>query len=224
MFKKILTSSWIIGLMLVLGFPPAAAQESGTEIGVAPPGQSAIELIGQIDQQLFTVTAYGYVTWSNNFASDLLFVEGTNPLDRSETGARLTFMGTGTSTARSVHENIFASSVDATLTFYWNESPAGISWDDPNSFASGVAIATISTRLHSILNVQEPDVGVLMVTSDATWNSATGFFVNGQGYQLGHVGLVEHFTFFGQGYRSSTEPLAAQYRFAGNSVGVGGGS
>ena len=31
------------------------AQESTTEIGVAPPGQDALELIGQIDQVAFCV-------------------------------------------------------------------------------------------------------------------------------------------------------------------------
>lgn len=224
MSKKFLMTSWVIVFMLVLGSPAAIAQDSGTEIGVAPTGQSALEIIGQIDQTGFTVTAYGYVTWANNISSDLLFAAGTIPLDRSESGARLTFLGTGTSAARSVHENIFATNLTATLTFYWNETPSGIIWSDSASFGAGVPVATLTIPLHTILNVQEPNVGVLMTFADATWDTITPFTVDGTPYQLGHVGLVEHFTLFGQGFRSSTEPLAAQYRFAGNAVVVSGES
>lgn len=219
MIRKLMLAMLLVVLLPI--FPSADAQTT-TEIGIAPTGQNAMELVGQIDQTGFTVTAYGYVTWANNLVSDLLFTEGTIPLNRTEGAARLTFMGTGTSNARSVHENIFASSVDATLTFYWNETPSGISWTDPNSFGTGVPIASFTARLQSILNVQEPNVGVLMVFTDATQDSATPFTVNAQSYQLGHVGLVQRFTLFGQGYRSSEEPLAANYRFGGNTVVVGG--
>jgi len=221
MIRKLMLAALLVALLLISTFPAAEAQ-TATEIGVAPAGQTGLELIGQIDQTGFTVTAYGYVTWANGLVSDLLFTEGTVPLNRSEGAARLTFMGTGTSNARSVHENIFASSVDATLTFYWNEIPSGISWADPNSFGTGVPIASFTARLQSILNVQEPNVGVLMVFTDATQDSAAPFIVNGQSFQLGHVGVVERFTLFGQGYRSSENPLAANYRFGGNSVVVAG--
>ncbi len=222
MIRKVMLAVLLVALALISNSPAATAQDLSTEFGTAAPGQTAYEVLGQIDQVGFTMTTYGYVTGANGIVTDLLFVEGTSPLNRDEASARLTFTGTGSSLSRSVHENIFSNDVNGTLTFYWNEIPSGISWDDPSSFGKGVPIATITMRLHSILNVQAPDVGVLLASSDGTQDSATPFTINGQSYQFGHTGLVLHVTDFGQGFRSSAEPLAAHYLFGGEAVVVGG--
>jgi subtilisin family serine protease len=216
---RIIKALTIVGLLLT--FSTVNAQGSPTEVGIAPPGQNALELIGQINQSGFNLTAYGYVTDANGLDSNLLFAEGTNAMLRSEQTARLTYYGTGIGISRAVHENIFASVVTATLTFYWNDVPAEFTFDDPASFEQGTPVATLTLRLHSLLNVQEPNVGVLSTVADASQDSAEVFMINGQSYQLGHPGLTERFTLFGQGFRSSTEPLAAQYRFAGNAVLTG---
>lgn len=199
----------------------ALAQDPSTEVGVAVPGQNAIEIIGQIDQSLFNLTTYGYVTHIEGIPDEELFAEGTDPLMRDESNARFTIWGEGQSSGRAIHNNIFASSVNASLEFYYNETPLGASFDTPESFAGGTQIAALSARLYSVLNVQEPNVGVLMVTSDSTQDVAEPFTIGEQSYTLGHVGLLHRFTLFGQGFRSSTEPLAAQYFFGGYAVVVG---
>lgn len=199
----------------------AAQDPDPQEVGVAPPGQNVIEITGQIDQSLFTLTSYGYVTHIAGIPDELLFAEGTSPLMRDASNARFTFWGQGQSTGRSVHENIFASSVDSSLEFYYSETPVGASFDDPDSFAAGTNIANLSARLYSVLNVQEPDIGVLMVVSDATQDTAVSFTLEDQEYTLGHEGLLHRFTLFGQGFRASTDPLAAQYFFGGYGVLVG---
>jgi hypothetical protein len=54
----------------------------------------------------------------------------------------------------------FSSVVSASLTFYYNETPTGATFEDAASFAQGTPIATMTLRLHSILNLQAPDIGV----------------------------------------------------------------
>lgn len=197
------------------------AQDPAAEVGIALPGQNVIEIIGQIDQNLFTLTSYGYVTHIAGIPDEQLFAEGTSPLMRDAENALFTFWGTGESNGRAIHNNIFASSVDSTLEFYYNETPLGASFDDPNSFKSDTRISLLAARLYSVLNVQEPDVGVLMVVSDSTQEEAESFLLGDQTYTLGHVGLVHRFTLFGQGFRSSADPLGAEYFFAGYAVLVG---
>lgn len=197
------------------------AQDPSTEVGIAAPGQNVIEIIGQIDQSLFTLTTYGYVTHIAGIPDELLFAEGTSPLMRDASNARFTFLGVGEANGRAIHKNIFASSVDSTLEFYYNETPVGANFDEPDTFASGTPITILSARLYSVLNVQEPDIGVLMVSSDSSQDTAESFSIGDQTYTLGHIGLLYHFTLFGQGFRSSTEPLAAQYFFGGYAVFVG---
>ena len=208
-------------LVAVIGVAGVAAQGPGTEVGVGVPGQNAIELVGTIDQLLFTLTAYGYVTHIDGIPDELLFAEGTNPLMRDAANARLTFHGTGNSVGRAIHENIFASPVEATLQFYFNETPVGASFDSPVSFMSGDAIASLTERLYSVLNVQEPNIGVLMVEGDTTQDTVAPFTLQGETYTLGHEGLMQHFTLFGQGFRSSTDPLTAQFFFAGRGTSLG---
>ncbi len=197
------------------------AQDPPTQVGVANPGQNTIEIIGQIDQELFTLTTYGYVTHIAGLPDEMLFAEGTSPLMRDASTARFTFHGTGDSNGRAIHNNIFASSVDSTLNFYYSETPVGATFDDADTFINGTPIASLSARLYSVLNVQEPNIGVLMVASDSQQETAEPFTLGDVQYQLGAVGLLNHFTLFGQGFRSSTDPLAAQYNFGGYAVQVG---
>jgi hypothetical protein len=208
-------------LIMLVSVGGASAQGPTTEVGVGVPGQNAIELVGTIDQLMFTLTAYGYVTHIDGIPDELLFAEGTNPLMRDASNARFTFHGAGSSIGRAIHENIFASPVEASLQFYFNETPVGASFDTPASFISGDPIAEVTERLYSVLNVQEPNIGVLMVQGDSTQDTATPFTLLGESYSLGHENLQQHFTLFGQGFRSSTDPLTAQFFFAGSGTTVG---
>lgn len=197
------------------------AQDAPAEIGTAPYGQNAIEFIGRIDQSGFTLTSYGYITYLGGLPGELLFAEGTNAMFRDQTAARFTFLATGTADGRSNYENIFAATTSASFNIYYNETPVGASFDNPDSFGSGTLVATFEGRLYSMLNVQEPNIGVLLVHSDTTQTAATPFTLGGTSYQIGHNGLSSRFTIFGQGFRSSTEPLAASYHMAGDVVHLG---
>lgn len=212
---------WGIVIALVLMISVAQAQESPTEIGVASDGQNAIEFIGRIDQNVFDLTSYGYITYMGGLPGDLLFAEGTPAMLRSETAARFTFKATGHSDGRSNYENIFAATTTATFNIYYNATPIGADFENPESFETGTLVASFEGRLYSMLNVQEPNIGVLLVHSDTTQVVADPFTLNYQSYQIGHVDRIARFTLFGQGFRSSTEPLAAFYHIAGDVVSFG---
>jgi hypothetical protein len=217
--KKLLT--FIVLLMLVASFATAQAQDAPTEIGVAPPGQTSFEFIGRIEQAMFDLTAFGYVTHFTGLPSDLLFAEGTGAMFRDQTAAHFTFRASGSAIGRSNYENIFAATTTATFDVYYNETPAEPNFEDSESFATGTLVATFEGRLYSMLNVQEPNVGVLLVHADTIQTAANPFDIDGQTYQIGHVDLASRFTLFGQGFRSSTEPLGAHYHIAGDVVNFG---
>ncbi len=206
-------------LMPLLG--ATQAQESPAEVGTAPNGQTAIEFIGHINQSMFDLTSYGYITHLEGLPSELLFAPDTPAMFRSEVEARFTFVASGSAIGRSNYQNIFAATTSARFDIYYNESPADISFDDPESFARGARVASFEGRLYSMLNVQEPDIGVLLVHSDTTQTAVAPFTLDGQSYQIGHLDHIARFTIFGQGFRSSTEPLAADYHMAGDVVTFG---
>lgn len=210
-----------VAIALALVISMAHAQEAPTEIGVAPEGQNAIEFIGRIDQDMFNLTSYGYITYLGGLPSDLLFTEGTLAMMRDQTAARFTFMSEGTANGRSNFENIFAATTTATFNIYYNETPTNINFDNPDSFATGTLVASFDGRLYSMLNVQEPNIGVLLVHSDTTQVVAEPFTLIGQSYQIGHNNQIARFTLFGQGFRSSTDPLAATYNIAGDVLNLG---
>lgn len=209
----------VLALMPLLG--ATQAQESPEEIGTGSTGQTAIEFIGHINQSMFDLTSYGYITHLGGIPSELLFAPDTPAMFRSEAEARFTFMASGTANGRSNYENIFAATTSATFNIYYNESPDNISFDDPESFARGARIASFEGRLYSVLNVQEPDIGVLLVHSDTVQTAVAPFTLGDQSYQLGHLNQLARFTLFGQGFRSSTDPLAADYHVAGDVVTLG---
>jgi UDP-N-acetylglucosamine 2-epimerase len=223
MKQMLKVSVLLLTITIALGpvISAAHAQQSPAEIGVALDGQNAIEFIGRIDQSMFDLTSYGYITYMGGLPSELLFAEDTPAMLRTETEARFTFMATGTSNGRSNYQNIFAATTSATFNIFYNETPIGANFDDRESFATGTLVASFEGRLYSMLNVQEPNIGVLLVHSDTTQVVAAPFTLNDQSYQIGHVNRIARFTLFGQGFRSSTEPLAAYYHMAGDVVSLG---
>ena len=145
MKHKVRIIALVFGIVIAVALMSGAAQAQGspTEIGTAPDGQNAIEFIGHIDQSIFNLTSYGYITYVNGMPGELLFTEGTSPMFRDETAARFTFMSTGTANGRSNYQNIFAATTSATFNIYYNETPTDISFDDPESFAKGTIFATV---------------------------------------------------------------------------------
>lgn len=208
-------------LAIFLLASPVFAQE--TEVGLAPAGFNAFELVGRIEQQGFTAVGFGYLNYIRGLPTDQLFAPGTSPLLRGEADARFTFYGTGTSASRSVYENIFAANLPLELTIYYSETPAGASFDNPDSFKSGTPIATFTMRMETILNVQEPNVGVLMAFGESIQSNTAPFTLNSTIYTLGHDHLNHRFSLFGQGFRQVEEPVQAFYIVGGNAMITGSG-
>src|SRR5262249_26966825 len=101
------------------------------EVGVAPNGANALELIGKIDQNALAFNGYGYVTYISGIPDDQMF---SDPINHNETTAHFTFASTGTASARSVLETIFVLNGTGTTTIYYNETPKG-DFNDPTTFA-----------------------------------------------------------------------------------------
>lgn len=211
----------LVFLALFLLVSPVFAQE--TEVGLAPAGFNAFELVGRIEQQGFTTVGFGYLNYIRGLPTDQLFGPAASPLLRGEADARFTFHGTGTSTSRSVYENIFAASVPLELTIFYNETPVGASFDNPDSFKTGTAIATFSIRMQTTLNVQEPNVGVLMAFGESIQTNTSSFALNSAIYTLGHPNLNHRFSLFGQGFRQVEDPVQAYYIVGGSAIITGSG-
>jgi hypothetical protein len=109
------------------------------------------------------------------------------------------------------------------LRIYYSETPAGASFDNPDSFKSGTPIATFTMRMETILNVQEPNVGVLMAFGESIQSNTAPFTLGSTTYTLGHNNLNHRFSLFGQGFRQVEEPVQAFYIVGGNAMITGSG-
>ncbi len=196
----------------------AAAQNSPTLVGAATSGQNSVEIIGKITQQGFDVVFAGYATHIDGVPDERLFAEGTSPFARGEATALFTFQGIGAATIRSVLDNLTTTAANVSITWYFNETPLGASFEDLTTFAGGAAIASHDARFQNIINVQEPNVGVFMMYGTVEQLSAEPFTLAGQVYQFGQAGWVGRSENFGQGTRASADPLAAQYVIVGNII------
>ena len=201
-----LLSAFVMGLVFTAALvPQPATAASVTAIGVAPPGENALEFIGQIDQVGTSFTSYGYLTYVYNLPDALLF---SDPTIHSEATAQITYFATATANAggHAALANIIVHDSTGTVTFYFNKASGASSFKDPKSFASGVAILTASLRSQDILNVQGVNLGIATGISEFNQKTAGSFTIQGQDYQLGNVGLLERFSFVGEGTRSAAGP------------------
>lgn len=196
---------------------PTEAQEGPLALGGGSAGQTSFEFVAKIAQNNADLNVFGYLTYVKGTTVDALFVEGTNPIERSENEAYLTFMATGSLYSRSVLQPIFNTNSNLTMTIYYNAVP-GATFDDPASFADGEAVATLTVRLHTILNAQATDVGIAMVSGESSQSESPTFSFLGQDAQFGQAGMTRRFSVFGQGFRRSLEPLVVELFVAGDAV------
>lgn len=208
----------VVGALLFVSLSLLAAAQTDTAVGVSTQGRNAIEVVGVVEQQLFNVVFAGYVTHIDGIPDEALFAPGTSPFARGEAEALFTFRGTGMATGRSILEPLTTTSANVDINFYFNETPLGASFESLDSFAGASSIANMAARYQNIINVQEPNVGVFMMYGSTEQLTAEPFTLNGQTHTLGRVGLVGRSENFGQGFRSSVEPLAANYMIVGNIV------
>jgi hypothetical protein len=195
---------------------PAAAQPDN-QIAVAEPGATAFEFIGRLDQEGAEFRAYGYVTFVRGLPDALLF---TDPANRSEATARLTFTASATMTGRTILGNIFVVDAAGELQVHVQASPAG-NFERPASFAGPSPVAVIGMRIQNILNVQAPDQGIATGETDSTQQSATPFTLAGMPYTFGRTGLRSRISFTGQGTRTDANLPRSFILLAGNAVVAG---
>ncbi len=196
----------------VLVFSTTAAAKHPMVVGVAPLGETVLELVGRSDQDGNAVTHYGYLTRIRGLPDGLLF---SDPSIRTEATARFTFFATTGLTARHVLGNIIATAAPGTLSIYFNETPSG-DFSIPGSFAAGTPIATFSARFHNVLNVQAPGAGINSAVADLTQLSSDSFMLDGVRYRLGHRYLRERVLANGQGTRTQVDPPQSFFLWGAN--------
>jgi hypothetical protein len=185
-------------LMALIGtlaaMPPAASSLSpaaqGTpappvEIGAGPLGDRAFALTGRAIYGPDGVRLFGYLTAAIGLTPAQLFAGGVP----SERTARFTYAGTAT---RGGGERGDVTTIDGygTLRVYFDDA-AGVTWDDPASFARGAPVAEFSLKLRDTLQRQAPGVGVVVGDEQLTQTGGDPFTLDGQAYRFGAAGIVQ---------------------------------
>lgn len=196
---------------------PGAALSAAGAVGAAPIGKIAYEFVGRIDQDALNFVSYGYLTHVDGLPDSVLF---SDPVNHSETTARVTYYATATLTARSVISTVTELNALGTSTFYFDT--AGADFADPASFANGTAIGSAAQRSQNIINVQSPNTAVATNFGELVQLAAGTFTYQGQTYTFGHVGGQQRSFFTGEGVR--TDPVAPRSFIvgAGNATSLPG--
>src|SRR5579884_122635 len=197
----------------------STASAAATEIGNAPPGRVALEIIAKIAQQGSKFSFYGYLTAISGLAEATLFAT-SNPAVRTAAGARFTFVGAATLAARSVVQPLFVVDAEGSLTIYFNEA-GGANFGNGQGFSSGLPIAVLSLRFQSIINVLAPKQGLFTGFGELTQVAATPFTLAGRLWRLGHPGLTARLSATGQGTLLDPALPRATIVSAGNVVVTG---
>jgi hypothetical protein len=210
----------VLSLLLVSGSfvlrpRPLGARPDPT-IGDAPVGKVAVEFVCKYDQQDNLYTYYGYFTHVSGLPDSSLF---TNPSQRNETTARFTCFGQATITAHHAVQAVLATAAPGTITYYFNEQPAG-DFNNPSSFAQGLVIATSSLRLHTENPLIQPNEGVPSARGDLTQLTNTPFLLDGRRVHFGRHGMDLQLGAAGRASRTQVAPLLSSGTFAGRLVTV----
>jgi hypothetical protein len=195
-----------------------AAQNQGTEIGRAPVGQHAFRLVGTIEQRGFDFTAHGFLMNIANLDAAALFIND-DAFNRSAATARLTFQAAATATARAVHHPLFAVEATGSMTFHLNQL-GGASFDDPESFAAGTEVASATLAVHNVVNVQQPQVGIMSGFAELAFETSDPFTLDDTEYVFGADSLTARMSLVGQGTLLDPALPEAVLRFVGDAVTV----
>jgi hypothetical protein len=214
--KRYLTS-WVIVAAMSLFFTQALCAEDQPVVGVAAQGQKVIELIARSEQNDNAVVHFGYLTGISGLSQEALFSDFNIT---TELTARFTFFATTKITSRHELGNIITTAAPGKLTIFFNETPGG-NFNEPQSFAAGVPIATYTLRYHNTLNVQAQNEGILSAAADLLQESADSFTFSGKKRRLGHVGLKQRIEVAGQGTRTQIDPLQAFFLLGGHIINTG---
>jgi hypothetical protein len=180
-------------------------------VGVADLGQKAMEFIGRSEQDGNAVIHFGYFTRISGLTEGNLFSDSGI---RTEATARFTFFSTTEITSRHELGSIITTAAPGELTIFFNQNPGG-NFNDSESFAVGVPIATYSLHYHNTLNVQTENEGITAAAADLLQKSAVNFTLSGKKLRLGHVGIRQRIEVTGQGTRTQISPLQAFFLLGG---------
>lgn len=212
---KLLVPAVLVSLAVAAGV--LHAQSSARPVGVVAQGQTAIEFIGKLDEPTVSAaTFYGYVTHVAGASDASLF---TDPAQRTEATAKLTFVSNITLDAHLVQQPLFVTTGSGRARFYFNPA-AGAKIDDPASFAQGKLVATDSLRFRDVLAALSQTTGIQSAVGDLRQLSAGNLTLGGKQYRFGRVGLRQRVTMHGEGTRT-LEPLSRTVVTAGDMVVTG---
>lgn len=208
-------------LLTATGSPLQSQGETTREIGVGVPGTNLYQFAGQIDQDGFAFTGFGYLYDVQGMEPSELF---DNPANTSAATARLTYYATATLTSRAIVTDavrgVFALASEGNITFYYQETPSA-SFDNPESFANGIPIATATVSFQDILNVQSPNRGVATGNGEFTITDAEPFTLGEETVRFSRPGVVQRITTFGEGLRTDPVTPRSTVLLAGSAVDTG---
>ena len=155
------------------------------------------------------ITIFGYLTDIDRLSVESLF---SDPSTRTEETARFTFCARMTLTARHVGNNLFVTLATGTLEIYYDETPEGADFSDPESFKKGKLVARHETRYHSDLNVNaENTMGDISAVADVIQNFDAPFSHDGNTYRFGRRKSRGHAAVNGWGMLISSPPPQAKF-------------
>ena len=158
--------------------------------------------------------AVGYLTYVRGLDPVDLF---TNPLTPEASTARFTFYGDSVIVSHAQVGTVTQLGTVGTLTIYYNES-GGANFADPDSFSSGLEIASFDARFYNVLTVIAPNQGVSSGIVDMVQQAAHRFMLNGRNLQFGHRRLIQRITMSGGATRSQADPPVSTNYFGAAAV------
>jgi len=217
--RRVLRREAIIGaltaggpLVFLLGASEASVAQTPAgahgELGVAPAGVNAFNLIGTIDQNGSAFSAYGYLSDIAGLDPSLAFSDPSSP---GEATAHFTFNASTQLSSRTVLQSLFLVTSSGQMNFFYNPSPAG-DFSNSSSFAQGSNIGTGSLVFQSIINVQAQNQGIETGVGTLSQLSPNPFSIAGQSYSLGRTGMSLRLSITGSGQR--TDPITPKATIA----------
>ena len=173
-----------------------------------PPGQNALEFVGQFNNTPTTSQQYGYLSTIEGL--DSIFSSSSV---QNETTALFTFV-TNATTDRIISDGpLKIVNRTGTTTIYLNNAPS--SFSTPASFSQGTAIQVSSYRQQVIVNTTTNDFSTVHMNEIS---QTVPFTLNGALYQLGRTGKLFRTVYSGQ---VNAPGLVPSGWFGGYAVGVG---
>lgn len=157
--------------------------------------------------------AFGYLTQVAGATADDLFAGAA----RHAGTALFTAYAEGRMEQRTIDQAVHGMDIVGTLTVFQRMSP-GASFEAPDSFRSGVAVARYDLRLQDILTVILPGKGIPSLSGEMRQTAADGLVGLVTGRRFGHVNSRARFFATGLGTLTDSGRLNSVLEMAGHWV------